>query len=132
MLFMSALLHLGILAMVVLTFPLPKFSGTPYFVFLGSFLSDLDLLSVNQYDPHQQNVRVNEKFNLDIRKDSSGVLLNKPEAVFALEQADKIQFKPLTVKDTGVVKYKDNLDGLGIDVTPVKPVKMRLDLDDQN
>lgn len=128
MLLVSAVVHLVILFSFVLTFPLPKAFARPYFVFLGSLLSDQDLFSTVNMDEHQK-ISEKQKFNLDVRRDSSARQMIKPRLTSAVLVQDKIQFKPTTNKESGVVKYKNDLEGLGGEFTPVR---MKLDRNDQD
>jgi hypothetical protein len=88
------------------------------------------MLTAGHQDVSHQNILEQEKFNLDVRKDSSARQVNKPELSRELNHSSKIQYKPLMKKDSDVEKYRDNLNELGIELTPFKPVKMKLERDD--
>ena len=131
-LFKSALIHVFLVSIFFFTFPNPKVSAKPVFIFLGAFLRPQDV-ALSTVESLSRLGEVNSHdLNLDMRRDSLPRAFDKPDLTNKVVQPVRQQYKPVMKKDMGVSKEQKTSDDFGVDLVPFTPVRMQMEHNDQN
>lgn len=128
----STVIHVVLISVFVFTFPNPKVSARPVFIFLGSFLRQQDV-ALSTMENLSQLGNINSRdLNLDMRRDSLPRAFDKPDLTDKIVQPARQQYKPVMNKDMGVSREQKTSDDFGIDLAPFTPVRMKMERNDQN
>lgn len=128
---LALVVHCLIACTVVFYFPSPVTIPKPFFVFLGSFLRPEDVTILARANLDGDNNLNVQNINLDIRWGSLPRNMEKPDLTSRIYAAEKQQFRPRMVQDNQGIKSVTT-DDLGIDLTPLPLIKMRLERSDQD